>query len=40
MNDVKVVYTEECDNLKNVRKREKYLKTATGRGFLKSKIRS
>jgi putative endonuclease len=35
MKDLKVVYKEVCDNLKIARKRELYLKSATGRRFLK-----
>lgn len=31
----KLVYQEECDSLRNARKREKYFKTAAGRRVLK-----
>ena len=39
MNNLKVVYTEEYDTLKEARKREIYFKTAAGRRFLKNKIK-
>ena len=35
MGDVKVVYTEECSSTIEARKREKYLKSAAGRKFLR-----
>lgn len=33
-----VVYTEEYDNLKAARERERYFKTAAGRRFIKFKL--
>lgn len=30
-----VIYTEECDNVEEARKKEKYFKSASGRKFLK-----
>jgi putative endonuclease len=35
MGEVKVIYTEECPNRAEARRREKYLKSAAGRKFLK-----
>jgi hypothetical protein len=40
MGELKIVYTEEYSNLKEARLREVYLKTAAGRKFLKTKMRS
>lgn len=37
MNNPKIVHYEECNNVGEARKREKYFKTAAGRRFLKSK---
>ena len=39
MRDLRVVYTEEYDNLNSALRREKYLKSAAGRRFLKTKMR-
>jgi putative endonuclease len=33
----KIMYEEECPNLPEARKREKYLKSSAGRRFLKTK---
>jgi len=38
MSDIEVVYTEGCDTIESALKREKYLKTAAGRRFLKTKL--
>ena len=38
MNDIKVVYTETCATRPEARAREKYLKSAAGRRFLKLHI--
>ena len=38
MEDLKIVYTENYDNLDDARKRELYLKSAAGRRFLREKI--
>ena len=40
MQDLKIVYTEEFKDLASARGREVYLKTAAGRRFLKTKLRS
>ena len=37
MSGLGVVYTEKYDNVKQARQREKYLKSAAGRRFLKKK---
>lgn len=37
---LKVVYTEECNNLSEARKREKYFKSSAGRRFLKQQLNS
>jgi putative endonuclease len=39
MESLKIVYAEERDNAEQARKREKYLKSAAGRRFLKKKLR-
>ena len=38
MENIKIVYTEEYTNFNKARKREIYLKTASGRRFLKTKL--
>jgi hypothetical protein len=38
MKNIQVVYIEKYDNLRDARNREKYLKTAAGRRFVKFKI--
>lgn len=38
MNGLKVVYTEEYDNLDKARKRELYFKSAARRRFLKGEV--
>lgn len=37
MNDIKLIYSEQCINFEEARKRELYLKSAAGRRFLKNK---
>ena len=38
MNNLRLVYVEEYENLNEARKREKYFKTAAGRRFIKNKL--
>ena len=38
MLNLRIVYSEEYDSFRDARKREKYLKTAAGRRFLKKKF--
>lgn len=38
MRDLQIVYTEYCPDRASARLREKYLKSAAGRRFLKSKL--
>jgi putative endonuclease len=38
MSDLRIVYTERLETRIEARKREKYLKSAAGRRFLKNKI--
>ena len=38
MKDLEVIFTEEYDDWQTARQREKYLKSAVGRRFLKKKI--
>ena len=38
MSNLELVYTETCANRELARKREKYLKSAAGRRFLKIKL--
>ncbi|MFZ2038344.1 MAG: GIY-YIG nuclease family protein [Minisyncoccia bacterium] len=38
MNDIRIVYTEICNNFVEARKRELYLKSAAGRRFLKKQL--
>ncbi|MBP9748295.1 MAG: GIY-YIG nuclease family protein [Candidatus Pacebacteria bacterium] len=40
MGSLEIIYTEEYDTLKEARNREVYLKSAAGRRFLKTKMRS
>ena len=40
MGELDLVYKEEYDTFKEARAREVYLKTAAGRRFLKTKLRS
>lgn len=40
MGTLRLVYTEQYDTFEKARIREVYLKTATGRRFLKTKLRS
>ena len=38
MIDLEIVYIENCGNFDEAREREKYLKSAAGRRFLKDKL--
>ncbi len=40
MSNLTIVYTEEYENFGDARKRELYLKSAAGRRFLKTKLRT